>query len=74
MRGFGFLSCLTDIGAVCSDYDKKIVSPGKIRLSSNSFCKKDCSEIDIKKNPYAKNNCFRGNYINALLTERFGLG
>ena len=28
---------------------KKIVNPGKIRLSSNSFCKKDCSEIDIKK-------------------------
>ncbi|RMX40013.1 hypothetical protein pdam_00024199, partial [Pocillopora damicornis] len=61
-----------DIGAVCSDYVKNTVNSGKIRLSSNSFCKKDYSEIN--KNPYAKNNCFGGNYINALLTERFGLG
>lgn len=28
----------------------------------------------MKKISYAKNNCFGANYINALLTERFGHG
>ena len=49
-ESFGFLSCLRNIGAVCSDCDKNTVNPGKIRLSSNSFCKRDYCEID-EKNP-----------------------
>ena len=28
----------------------------------------------MKKIPYAKNNCFGANFINAPLTERFGHG
>lgn len=67
-----FYYVLTDIDAVCSNCEKNTVSPGKIRRSSYSYCKKDYSEIS--EDPYAKNDCFGGNYIYELLTKGYGLG
>lgn len=72
---YGFSSfyyILTGIKAVCSDCENNKVTPRKINLYSKSFCKKDYS--DLEKNPYAKNNCFGGNFIYELLTEGYRLG
>ena len=63
---------LTDIGAVCSDCENNKVTPRKISRASKSFCRKDYN--DIKENPYAKSNCFGGNYIYELLTAGYKLG
>ncbi|XP_078379735.1 ectonucleoside triphosphate diphosphohydrolase 1-like [Oculina patagonica] len=67
-----FYYVLTGINAVCSDCENNKISPAKIRLSTNSFCKTDYN--DIKEDPYAKNDCFAGNYIYELLTDGYGLG
>ena len=67
-----FYYVLTGVNAVCSDCENNKVTLAKIGLSSRSFCKKDYSEIE--EDPYAKNDCFGGNYIYELLTEGYGLG
>ena len=74
-RFYGFSSfyyILTGIGAVCSDCENNKVTPRKVNLYSKSFCKKDY--YDLEKNPYAKNQCFGGNFIYELLTEGYRLG
>ena len=74
-RFYGFSSfyyILTGIGAVCSDCENNKVTPRKVNLYSKSFCKKDYD--DLEKNPYAKNQCFGGNFIYELLTEGYRLG
>ena len=62
---------LTGIDAVCSDCQHNKVTPKKIDQSSNEFCSKDYDEI--KEDPYAKDNCFGGNYIYELLTAGYQL-
>ena len=62
---------LTDIDAVCSDCQHNKVTPRKIDHSSQEFCTKDYDEI--KEDPYAKDNCFGGNYIYELLTAGYQL-
>lgn len=74
-RFYGFSSfyyILTGIGAVCSDCENNKVTPRKVNSYSKSFCKKDFD--DLEKNPYAKNQCFGGNFIYELLTEGYRLG
>jgi len=63
---------LTDIGAVCSDCDNNKVTPRKIQRSVKIFCRKDYDQK--KDDPYAKNNCFAGNYIHELLTAGYKFG
>ena len=73
-RFYGFSSfyyILTGIGAVCSDCENNRVTPRKVNLYSKSFCKKDYEDLD--KNPYAKNECFGGNFIYELLTKGYRL-
>ena len=73
-RFYGFSSfyyILTGIGAVCSDCEDNKVTARKVDLYSKSFCKKDYDDLD--KNPYAKNQCFGGNFIYELLTEGYKL-
>ncbi|KAJ7381418.1 hypothetical protein OS493_001553 [Desmophyllum pertusum] len=60
------------IKAVCSDCENNKVTPKKIKLSSKEFCKIDYN--DLKDDPYAKNNCFAGNYVYELLTAGYRLG
>ena len=62
---------MTDIDAVCSDCQQNKVTPKKIDNSSKEFCSKDYDEI--KEDPYAKDNCFGGNYIYELLTAGYQL-
>ena len=72
---YGFSSfyyILTGINAVCSDCKNNKVTPLKVNFYSRSFCKKDYDDLD--NNPYAKNNCFGGNFIYELLTEGYRFG
>ena len=74
-RFYGFSAfyyVLTGIDAVCSDCENNTVTPRKVDFYSKLFCKKDYDDLD--KNPYAKNNCFGGNFIYELLTEGYTLG
>ena len=66
-----FYYVLTGIDAVCADCENNKVTPRKIKRASKSFCKKDYN--DIKEDPYAKNDCFGGNYIYELLTTGYQL-
>ena len=71
---FGFSAIyyvLRDIDAVCSDCRHNKVTPRKIDHSSKEFCSKDYDEI--KEDPFAKDNCFAGNYIYELLTAGYQL-
>lgn len=70
LSGFYYVD-LTGIKAVCSDCENNKVSPRKIGWSSKSFCRKDYNEI--KRGPYAKEDCFGGNYIFELLTAGYKL-
>ena len=67
-----FYCVLTGIKAVCSDCENNQVSPKKIALYSKKYCKTDYNEL--KKDPYAKNDCFGANYIYKLLTDGYDLG
>ncbi|KAJ7381421.1 hypothetical protein OS493_001556 [Desmophyllum pertusum] len=66
-----FYYVLTGIEAVCSDCENNKVTPKKIKSSSKLFCETDYDELT---DPYAKDNCFGGNYIYELLTAGYSLG
>ncbi|KAJ7382434.1 Ectonucleoside triphosphate diphosphohydrolase 3 [Desmophyllum pertusum] len=65
------LFIIKDIKAVCSDCENIKVTPRKISLYSRSFCKTDYNEL--KESPYAKNECFAGNFIYELLIAGYRL-